>query len=276
MDMDDFKKLSGSFSPTDISASNIQALIESERWKAKFETLQEALENERKERKELETNLNKLAFELGAAKNEIKLLEDKIKLLTSGAGPERLRHEAGKSQPAVHEYKEEPKTEHKVAQEPAQAEVKPSAKPAEQTIEPEPKLRKEEVAPDEPEENVDPPKLFEELWIEQFKEEEKEGDLEIKSAIAEAYQEQAEKVWELGDAILEALSESPNELCYDFLRKRGTEDSIYTKFIDGVAALEEEFGKYRNIVEVVDYDLKSLNKVIPHLKTTCSEIFHSG
>lgn len=218
-----------SSSPEETKAT-VKALLEAERWKAKFETLKDALDYERKKRKEVETNLNKLAYELGGVRNEVKQLENRIKALTSGA--EKLEVK-----------KEEPKQE--IAEQPmprrAPLQVSESTEMPVVFVEyvglPK-EIQKQEARPAVIEPVVEPQSI-------------PSADMEVFSALANSYKAEAEKIWNFGEAILSAFNESSPAL---------TEEHVQN-FCGHVEWLNYEYGRYKDLVPVINYDLKNLENM---------------
>lgn len=216
--------------------STVKALLEAERWKAKFETLKDALDYERKKRKEVETNLNKLAYELGGVRAEVKQLESRIKTLTG------------------------------VAEVPAEkAEFKPEPEKEEFRVEaPMPRRKTIQVS-----ESTEMPAVFVE-YVSLPKEEKKAEaapvvaavtmreepavvkDEEIYSALADSYKTEAEKIWNFGGAILSAFNESSPELTAEHIQN----------FCGHVEWLSYEYGRYKDLVPVISYDLRNLEKML--------------
>src|SRR3989344_1939724 len=64
-------------------SSSVKLAMEAGKWKGKFETLKELFLYERKKRNEVEEDLRKLAYELGGVKSEVKMLEERLRLLSS-------------------------------------------------------------------------------------------------------------------------------------------------------------------------------------------------
>ena len=241
----------GSVSSREETNSAVKALLEAERWKAKFETLKDTLDYERKKRKEVETNLNKLAYELGGVRAEVKQLESRIKALTGGGAVEapvrksEIKEEV-KSEFKKEEFRAEPQmprrktiqvsestempavfveyvslpTEAKKPE--AQSEVRPAAVTAEPAV----------SAPAAVSQSAP-------------------ADEEVYSALANSYKIEAEKIWNFGGAILSAFNESSPELTAEHINN----------FCGHVEWLSYEYGRYKDLVPVINYDLRNLEKM---------------
>lgn len=77
--------------PTKPAASPTPGLLErirseAARWKGKYEAMAESLSRERDERRAANERVGQLAYELGGAKKEVKLLEEKLALLMAPEG----------------------------------------------------------------------------------------------------------------------------------------------------------------------------------------------
>lgn len=258
--------------------SATQALMEAAKWKAKYEILKENLAYERKERKKAETNLNKLAYELGTVRGEVKLLEQRIKALTGVAEtPEKKpAAEAKVEKSAVQEQAEEfsfkaPIKEAAPAAVPKVTFNEPVATFAMAGEQEQPKLLVSihrltpdqlpvaaEIKPVSAEEIIDAeekPIVYEPA-----------RNNEMLFYLTESYKMESAKVWETGSEMLDAVHSSPDDLYYDIINNKGTQEGMYQTFLAGLEKLNSDYSHYRELVPHMDEDLKNLDKVLPYVK----------
>ncbi len=285
----DFESSSEEIS-SDIQSAT-QALMEAAKWKAKYEILKENLAYERKERKKAETNLNKLAYELGTVRGEVKLLEQRIKALTSGAEmPEKAPAAVQEKVPeakiqkepvretapmpemafggvvatevvakspiletfAVQEKNEEPKLFISVHQ--ITPNIKPTAVLSEQPAQQfQPAIDSEIIEETKPV-VVDPVKNDELLFY-----------------LTESYKMESANLWEIGKEILDMAHSSPKDLYHDIVTNKGTQEGMYQMFLTGLENLYKDYGSYRQLAPHIHDDLENLDRVLPYVKHIFSQ-----
>ena len=239
----------GSVSSREETNSAVKALLEAERWKAKFETLKDTLDYERKKRKEVETNLNKLAYELGGVRAEVKQLESRIKALTGGAGfpaePE-VKKEEPKPEMKKEEFRAEPQMPRRKTIQVSESTEMPAVFVEYVSLPTE--AKKPEVQPEVRSAAVTAePAVSAPAAVSQSA----PADEEVYSALANSYKIEAEKIWNFGGAILSAFNESSPELTAEHINN----------FCGHVEWLSYEYGRYKDLVPVINYDLRNLEKM---------------
>lgn len=250
-------------------SSSVKLAMEAGKWKGKFETLKELFLYERKKRNEVEEDLRKLAYELGGVKNEVKMLEEKLRLL-SGA-PVRTEEPAVRAEvqpkvPAMHfapqpavEMNEPPKLFIQFADVQNLETKIPEVQWASTAI-PEVEII-QAVQPAMPEQKIS---LVPETPVAY----DTEG-LNVLSALETNFRMETDEAWGHVKVLLSALNESPQQLYYEMIYNQETREGIYYNVADKLKNLESGYGNYREVVPVIDQELKNLAKVIPYVKHTC-------
>jgi hypothetical protein len=247
----------GSISSEETQAT-VKALLEAERWKAKFETLKDALDYERKKRKEVETNLNKLAYELGGVRAEVKQLESRIKALTGTVeAPAEKAEVKSETEPRTknQEFKKEDfRIEPQIPRRKTIQVSDSTEMPAifVEYIGLSKEVKKEEAAPAVADSAVSAPIVSAPVMAAQSA----SADEEVFSALANSYKAEAEKIWNFGGAILSAFNESSPELTAEHIQN----------FCGHVEWLSYEYGRYRDLVPVINYDLRNLEKMLSQVR----------
>lgn len=281
--------------------SGTQLAFEAGKWKAKFETLKEVLDYERKKRKEVETNLNKLAYELGGVKNEVRKLEARIKLLSGAANPIKTD--------------EQPIEAKKEVRQPLAAEVSPKI----EELEPERKnlqdllgQRREKVAAgvvketnkteswpmveSEPEiVTEEPPRLYikfvaakpeikpeikaeikpESKFVEPINQgDENTGDIMV--ALETSFKSEAGETWGYATALMHALKNYPAELYKETAYNYETKGGTYYDFANKFQKLIADYGNYRELVPTINDELQNLDKVIPYVSYYLADYQHEA
>ncbi len=254
--------------------SAVRGWMESAKWKAKYEILKEMLSHERKERKTLETNLNKLAYELGGVKNEVRQLENKLKLLTGQAEkkeepvvkPEESRRTVMPEmqyQPAQNEEDlfapepEKPKKAGRPAAEPPKLFVKFAEIKNLETPESEPVVEfsrpKIEMEPIDAE-----PVLAQAPAAE-------EGFSDVMMALETSFKSEAAEAWGYASSLMDHLKRWPQKLCEEKFFNQETQDGIYYDFAKRLQKLSSDYNNYRHLVPVINGEMANLEKVIPYV-----------
>lgn len=277
--------------------SSTQFAFEAGKWQAKYETLKEALIYERKKRNEVENDLRKLAFELGGVKNEVKQLEEKVRLLIGGQTAKAEPRTEAKTEEKI-ESQRQPVAVAAVQQESAPTEPKieiPSIKTAKEVVvefakttqlptreaqAPAPKTA--EVVAQAIVEKTEPPKLYiikEELETEPVTAEPEKAlpadesqDDTIRLAIANNYQTESGKMWMMGEILLKNLQRSPSELYFDIISNQEIRGTIYHNFIDEFEKIKIDYNTYRGSFSDINQDMHNLDKVIPYINNTLSRM----
>ena len=254
--------------------------FEAGQWKAKFETIKEVLDYERKKRKEVETNLNKLAYELGGVKNEVRQLEEKIKLLTGTPvqKPVEKKEEQSVEKPssakATKDKKEEPLAAEipELKYQPTPAAEIPTEPFAGTTESPRLYIKfaseKEEFAAAPTEEPEPQPET------EPEPEEQEVGD--VMTALETSFKAETAETWGYATLLLSTLQNSPQELYHQRVNDQETREDAYYSFVDRIKKLNADYGNYKELVPIIDADIKNLDKVMPYIDYSLAELYREA
>ncbi|MDP3999522.1 MAG: hypothetical protein Q8P76_02940 [bacterium] len=245
------------------ASSSVKLAMEAGKWKGKFETLKELFLYERKKRNEVEEDLRKLAYELGGVKNEVKMLEEKVRLLSSApakAEEQRVPATRFAPQPAV-EINEPPKLFIQFA-DIQDLEVKAPEIQFASTAIPEVEFVPP-VQPAMPQQRIS---LVPETPV--TEDYDTEG-INVLSSLETNFRMEADDTWGHVKVLLSTLNESPQQLYYEMVYNQETRDGLFYDVSNKLNNLEYNFTHYRDLVPVIDQELKNLAKVIPYVKHTC-------
>lgn len=250
-------------------SSNVKLAMEAGKWKGKFETLKEIFLYERKKRNEVEEDLRKLAYELGGVKNEVKMLEERLRLLSDA--PARTEEPAVRAEvqpkvPAMH-FAPQPAVE---MNEPPKLFIQFADVQNLEVKTPEVQLASVAIPEVEVIQLVQPviptqKNLIPETPVEDY---DTEG-INVLSALETNFRMEADEAWGHVKVLLSTLNESPQQLYYEMVYNQETREGLFYDVVNRLGNLEYNFTHYRDLVPVIDQELKNLGKVIPYVKHTC-------
>ncbi len=277
-------------SSTDDSSGNqpsVQAWMEAAKWKAKYEIIKEMFTQERKDRKTLETNLNKLAYELGGVKNEVRQLENRLRLLTGqsekkeepAVKPEESRRtvmpemQYQPAQSADEFFAPEPEkaksASRRTAAEPPKLFVKFADVKNLETPEPEPVSQPQiEVMFSHPRIEMEPVDI--EPVLAQAPAEEEQNDIMV--ALETSFKSEAAETWGYASSLMDHLKRWPQKLCEEKFFNQETREGIYYDFSKRLQKLSADYNNYRHLMPVIHSEMVNLEKVIPYVDYTLKDL----
>lgn len=93
-----------------------------------------------------------------------------------------------------------------------------------------------------------------------------------KDQILTAYKVDSAQVWHVGESLLTASNNSPEQLCPNIIAERSTGNNLYWMLKNSIKKLETDYGKYRNSFVYIKNNLDSLNGSLQIVRDKCSSI----